>query len=133
MAQCPGKTPIKRRKGNKREQTRSKLIEAATEIINEKGYEKTSLEDVAKRAGVTRGSIYGNFKNRDDLFMAVLETGWKPITPPFVRGKTFREQMHILGKAVLASAPERQACAIGVLSFELYAMKHEAMRLRLAE
>ena len=132
MSQSPNRSPTRRPKGNKRERTRAKLIDAATQIIREKGYEKTSLEEVARRAGVTRGSIYGNFKNRDDLFLAVVETGYTPIVPPFVRGKTFREQMRILGKAVLAAAPERRACAIGALSFQLYALKHEAMRARLA-
>src|ERR1043166_8166001 len=101
------------RKGAKRERTRAKLITAATQIIKEKGYDKTSLEEIARRAGVTRGPIYGNYKNREDLFMAVVETKWIPITPPLVKGATLRKQMRILGKAVLESAPERRASAVG--------------------
>jgi AcrR family transcriptional regulator len=34
------------------------------------------LEDVARRAGLTTGAIYGNFKNRDELFIAMSETYW---------------------------------------------------------
>jgi CubicO group peptidase (beta-lactamase class C family) len=36
------------------------------------------LEDVARRAGLTTGAIYGNFKNRDELFIAMSETYWPP-------------------------------------------------------
>jgi hypothetical protein len=34
------------------------------------------MEDVARRAGMTTGAIYGNFKNRDELFIAMSETDW---------------------------------------------------------
>jgi AcrR family transcriptional regulator len=55
-------------KGNKRDRTRAKLL-AARSLIREKGYENTTLEDIAERAGMTTGAIYGNFKNRDELFI----------------------------------------------------------------
>ena len=58
-------------KGDKRERTRTALLEAARAVIHEKGYERTTIEEVAKRAGMTTGAIYGNFKNRDELFVAL--------------------------------------------------------------
>jgi hypothetical protein len=36
------------------------------------------MEDVARRAGMTTGAIYGNFKNRDELFIAMSQTDWPP-------------------------------------------------------
>ncbi|HXD34320.1 MAG TPA: helix-turn-helix domain-containing protein [Pyrinomonadaceae bacterium] len=127
------KNKPKTRKGDKRERTRAKLIEAATQIIKEKGYERTTLEEVARRAAMTRGAIYGNFRNREDLFLAVVETRWKPIVPAFEPGASLKKQMRILGQAVVDAIPERQSGAIGALSFQLYALKHEAMRLRLVQ
>ena len=54
-----------RPKGDKRARTRARLVQAAAAAIGEKGFERTSLEDVAQRAGMTRGAIYGNFDSRD--------------------------------------------------------------------
>lgn len=128
-----GKTPQRSRrpKGDKRARTRAKLIEAAAEVIREKGYGGTSLEEVARRAGMTRGAIYGNFRNSEELFLAVVQARWKPIAPPFRPGATFGEQMRTLGESVVASMPERRAAALGALSFQLYALQHEEMRAQL--
>lgn len=124
---------LKATKGNKRQRTRSRLIEAATEVIREKGYDRTTLEEVARRAGMTRGAIYNNFKDKEDLFLAVIETRWEPIVPPFKRGATFKAQMRILGEAVVAAASARRSQAVGALSFQLYALTHEAMRARVVK
>jgi AcrR family transcriptional regulator len=51
----------RRPKGDKRIRTRAKLLEAARKLIREKGYVRRS-EDVARRAGLTTGAIYGNFQ-----------------------------------------------------------------------
>lgn len=120
-------------KGDKRERTRAKLIEAASKVINEKGYDRTSLEEVARRAGMTRGAIYNNFKDKEDLFLTVSEMQWKPLAPPLKPNGSFTEQMDILGKTVVAAVDERRASAVGALSFQLYALSHEEMRTRLAQ
>src|SRR3954469_8864602 len=80
-------------KGDKRERTRAALLEAARALIREKGYERTTLEEVAARAGMTTGAIYGNFKNRDDLFIALGQKYWAPIRPKIAPGATFAEAM----------------------------------------
>src|SRR5262245_56003118 len=120
-------------KGGKRERTRARLIEAAAQVIGEKGYERATLEEVAARAGMTRGAIYGNFKNREELFLAVVGTRWQPIVPPWKPGAPLKEQLRILGEAVVAAAPARRAQAVGALSFQLYALTHEEMRARLVQ
>jgi AcrR family transcriptional regulator len=119
-------------KGDKRLRTRERLLDAAAEVVREKGFERTSLEEVARRAGMTRGAIYGNFKDKEELFLAVAESRWEPIAPPLKQGAALREQMRTLGEAVAAAAEERKAGAVGALSFQLYALTHEEMRSRLA-
>src|SRR5262245_13936892 len=84
------------RKGGKRERTRARLIEAAAQVIGEKGYERATLEEVAARAGMTRGAIYGNFKNREELFLAVVAARWQPIIPSWQPGAPLKEQLHVL-------------------------------------
>jgi AcrR family transcriptional regulator len=128
MAQ-PALQPL--RKGDKRERTRLALLDAAVALIKERGFENTTLDAVATRAGMTRGAIYGNFKNRDDLFLALAAMRWEPVIPRFRLGSTFREQMHALAEAVIAAAPERRKSAIGTASFQSYALTNEAMRQEL--
>ena len=119
--------------GGKRARTRGALVEAAAALIAERGMQELSLEAVAERAGMSRGAYYGNFKDRDELFMAVLESRWKPVKPVFKSGASLREQMNILAQAVIASVPGRQAMAVRALEFQLYALKQPAMRARLAQ
>ena len=80
-------------KGDKRDRTRAKLLEAARALIREKGHENTTLEDIAERAGMTTGAIYGNFKNRDELFVALGQIYWPPIKPQVKPGDSFCASM----------------------------------------
>jgi AcrR family transcriptional regulator len=120
------------RKGGKRERTRARLIEAAAAMIAAAGYEATTLEAVAASVGMTRGAIYGNFKNRDDLFLAVLVSYFRPLDPPFRRGATLKEQMRIVGEAVVAVVRAPKPRPSLAAEFQLYAETHEEMRIRLA-
>ena len=122
---------VKKTRGDKRQRTRAQLIEAASLLINKKGYERTTLEEVARQAGMTRGAIYNNFRDKEELFLAVSEIYWKPIEPSLRLGASLKEQLHILGEAVATSAEERRQAAVGSLSFQLYALTHEEMRKRL--
>ena len=47
--------------------TRQLIIETAAPIFNKKGYAGTSMADLTTATGLTKGSIYGNFKNKDDV------------------------------------------------------------------
>jgi len=51
--------------------TRSRVIDAALTVFCRKGYGATTLEDIAAEAGLTRGAIYWNFKNKQDLYAAM--------------------------------------------------------------
>ena len=49
--------------------TRAAILSAAEEMFFEQGVSDTSLEDIAKAAGVTRGAVYWHFANKTDLFL----------------------------------------------------------------
>ncbi len=55
------------------EQTREAILDAATQIFFRRGVARSSLEDVAKSAGVTRGAVYWHFRDKLDLFAAIEE------------------------------------------------------------
>ena len=54
-------------------QSRENLLKAATEEIAQVGFDKAKLVDIARRAGMTAGSVYTWFENKEDLFRAALE------------------------------------------------------------
>jgi AcrR family transcriptional regulator len=55
------------------DQTRSKILDAAEAVFSESGFEKTQLEEIAARAGYTRGAIYAHYASKEDLFLALME------------------------------------------------------------
>ena len=57
----------------KAERTRQHIIEKAAPFFNKKGYADTSLMDVVAATGLTKGAIYGNFENKDQLALSVFE------------------------------------------------------------
>jgi AcrR family transcriptional regulator len=53
--------------------TRRALLDVARTLFTEHGYQATRTEEVVQRAGVTRGALYHHFRDKEDLFRAVLE------------------------------------------------------------
>jgi len=53
--------------------TRQLIIEKTSSLFNVKGYAGTSLSDMTMATGLTKGSIYGNFKNKDEVAIAVYD------------------------------------------------------------
>ena len=55
------------------ELTRRKILDVALEVFAETGYSRASLQEIAVRAGFTRGAVYWHFENKADLFMALAD------------------------------------------------------------
>ncbi len=123
-------SPRRRPKGDKRARTRAALLDAALELTRRDGFEATTLQAIAEQAGMTTGAIYGNFRNRDELFMALAERQWTQIRPVFRPGCSFAEMMDAVADAVIAAARERRESAVGALTFRAYALRHEEVRER---
>ncbi|MFE1168685.1 TetR/AcrR family transcriptional regulator [Nocardiopsis sp. NPDC058789] len=64
-----------RPRGGRREATRQKLFEAAVTLISEQGYGATTVDEIAERAGVAKGTVYYNFGGKDELYAALMEWG----------------------------------------------------------
>jgi AcrR family transcriptional regulator len=133
MASTNGSTSRGKPKGDKRERTRAALLEAARSLIREKGYDRTTLEEVAKRAGMTTGAIYGNFRSRNELFIALGQTYWAPIRPKIKPGATFEEAMRALAAATLAALDERTTAAVGRLTGLAYTLENPELRAQVRE
>ncbi|HVX48784.1 MAG TPA: TetR/AcrR family transcriptional regulator [Chitinophagaceae bacterium] len=58
---------------SKAEKTRAYILEKTAPIFNTKGYAGTSLTDMTDATGLTKGSIYGNFENKDEVALAAFD------------------------------------------------------------
>src|SRR4051812_39224688 len=65
--------PVKSRREEYSAATREALLESATALFAEHGYTRASLDEIAGRARVTKGALYGHFASKQALFRAVLD------------------------------------------------------------
>jgi len=81
--------PSKRRMSEIGDESRTRILDAAETLFMEKGYERTTLVDVGKLAGISYGSIPWHFQNKQGLLFAVAERAWstsKTDTGPLIPG-----------------------------------------------
>ena len=97
--------PVSSRRSGRRpradgESTRARVIQAAAECILEKGYYQTSSNDIARRAGVTWGTIQYQFESREGLLLEVLNAAWNElraqIRSAHISGDTLEERLESL-------------------------------------
>lgn len=62
--------------------TRHRLLDAAEHLFQARGVSHTSLHDIAQAAGVTRGAVYWHFRDKVDLFNAMMERVRLPVEEP---------------------------------------------------
>lgn len=68
-----------RRTKEEAEQTRQTVIEAALRLFGRYGYSKTTLKAIARESGFSRGPIYWHFRNKTELYEAVMEISQVPL------------------------------------------------------
>jgi AcrR family transcriptional regulator len=126
-------SPRRRPKGDKRTRTRATLIQVAAQLVEEKGYEAVTLQEVGRRAGMSNGAIYGNFKNREDLLSAIGPTYWPQVRPQISPGASLDEIMRAVAEALIAVAPARARVGAGRLRGLAYTLNNEGLKARAAE
>ncbi len=57
---------------SRRQERADRILDAAAELVRRWGYKKTTIDDIARQAGVAKGTIYLHWKTREDLFIALL-------------------------------------------------------------
>lgn len=56
--------------------TYARILDAALELFAENGFHTTTIDKIARKAGISKGLIYNHFKSKDDLLNAVFDTGF---------------------------------------------------------
>lgn len=54
---------------------KERVLTAATELFAERGFHRTEMDEIARRAGISKGSLYNYFKSKDDLFLYICNLG----------------------------------------------------------
>ena len=118
------------------EETRGRLIEAAARLFARRGFEGASVEEIAEEAGYSRGAFYSNFKNKDALFLAVLQTKRREVDG-FLREIVEREKEPARRLAAVLDwyvhQDVNQAWVILEAEFLLRAYRNRAARARIGE
>ncbi len=92
-----------------RKGTREAIVEATVALIADQGFSATSVDDIAARAGVAKGSVYYNFGSKTALFESVIDEGVHRLTTALrsaADGKTGRDAVGALVHELLAQIQE---------------------------
>lgn len=73
MSKRRDKEPLLDERHIKQAARTTRILDAALELLQRWGYRKTTLDDIAKQAGVTKGTLYQHWKTRETLFEALLQ------------------------------------------------------------
>jgi AcrR family transcriptional regulator len=115
----------------KRAKTRRRLVEAAVEVVAEKGFHGASVDDIAARAGLSIGALYSNFGGKDELLFAIFDehVQWfeRTLEATAEAGDPARAVAEWIGS--LARDPEQFLIFV---EFWAYAVRRSEVRDRLA-
>lgn len=116
------------------EETRQKILKAAEATFAEHGFEKAQLEEVAARAGHTRGAIYAHYASKEDLFLALMDQ--RVLTKFTAVRQTLEAEPDIAKRPAifrnwLAAQANDHAWGTLMLEFKLYASRRPDSREKL--
>jgi TetR/AcrR family transcriptional repressor of nem operon len=111
-----------------KQNSRTRLLDAALDLVRSKGYAATTVDDICHRAGVTKGSFFHHFKSKDDLALAAV-AHWEAKTASFFDEAPYHQAQdpsdRLLGyvdfrAAILTGEPADYTCLLGTLVQETY-------------
>ena len=98
---------------DKSQAMREKILNTATQLFIQKGSEKTSMQDIAQTAGISKGAIYHHFKSKDEIVLAVMRSRQELMEEEMkqwlkaTENLTGREQLQTILKSNLESQTAR--------------------------
>lgn len=109
-------TSLKPRVTPRAEDTRRKIYEAAMELFREKGFEQTTMRDIAAKAGVALGGTYYYFSSKDAIVLAfyseMQETSNQVVHDSLAGRKKLKDRIRcVLDQRLELLAPNRKFCA----------------------
>jgi AcrR family transcriptional regulator len=118
--------------GGKRGRTKVRLLDAAAELIEEKGLAAASLEAIARRAGMTRGAIYSNYASRADLLLELAARRALRIDRDFAPAESLKAQLRHFAEVLVEAMPQAKGVGRWHAELQLYAVTDPEMRAKVA-
>jgi len=118
--------------GAKRARTRAALIEAALAVAEEKGFLAASLDEVAARAGMSKGAIYSNFRSKAELMVRAAERRSLRLAPDYMSRAPLKVQLRAIGRAVAALLPQARGLERLNAEFQIYLLTEPELRTHVA-
>jgi AcrR family transcriptional regulator len=116
--------------------TRRQLIAAAREIFVQEGFESARIEQIAEKAGKTRGAFYDNFTDKEDVFFAIFEEDMlrdrEKVNAALSAASSQDEKIDTLARHMSDLLDDRQRFLLN-LEFKMYVIRHPRKRKRLNE
>jgi len=114
--------------------TRRQLLRAARAVFARDGFEHARIEEIASKAGKTRGAFYDNFNDKEDVFFAIFEENMNrdlaELKPLLARLATQEQRVEALGEFLSELSRDRERMLLS-LEFKLYSIRHPRKRKRL--
>ena len=109
-------TTLKPRTTPRAEDTRRKIYEAAMELFRQKGFDETTMRDIAAKAGVALGGAYYYFSSKDAIVLAFYREMQETINDPVIQALSTHKKLKdrirsVLDKRLELLAPNRKFCA----------------------
>jgi TetR/AcrR family transcriptional regulator, transcriptional repressor for nem operon len=109
-------------------QSKTKLLDAALQVIRAKGYAATTVEGICQQAGVSKGSFFHHFNSKDELALAAI-SHWGALTGAFFESAPYHQAQDPLERllgyvdfrgAILTGELPDYTCLLGTLVQETY-------------
>ncbi|HEY3948156.1 TetR/AcrR family transcriptional regulator [Phenylobacterium sp.] len=115
----------------KRQRTRAALVEATAALVAERGLGAVSLDDIAARAGVTKGAIYSNFRTKAELLWEAVDRRRLHLDVAITPGDA-RTTARDVARALMAQFPQAEAEAAFYAELQAYIRTDPEMRAQQA-
>ena len=119
----------------KTEETLRVVLDAAERIFVRDGFDKAQIETIAVEAGRTKGSVYAHFRNKEEIFFALLEKRVKSRRESVlhsIENLPFEKQIEVF-RGLFVDAVEDENWYILLLEFKLFAMRNKDASRRMEE
>ena len=94
------------------QRSRAQVLDAALALFSHQGYRATSMREIAEKAGVSTGNVYHHFKDKEAIFLELLDVYWRAIDDPdfpvnkALRTGGFPENLEAIGMAARESVAQ---------------------------
>jgi AcrR family transcriptional regulator len=115
-------------------ETQARLLDAAAEVFVRDGYEAAQLDEIAARAGRSKGAVYTHFESKEDLFLALFEQRTRSYVSRLLTSiescRVRRRRLEVFREFYVGLAADR-SWPILMLEFKLFALRHPDSKERL--